>query len=348
MRRVLLFALSFLLFCCTKRDKDSYITGQKKTPLEDSAMAILKRNMANSDFARLDWSKITVVYKEDTPYVLEIPDLKDTAQHLIFAYQNSQPIYHWVKLVITGKDPQYMDLPNGQLILTDVSNRVFKNYKMEHSFAKKDKSDLQTETLHMLDPVTVYSTYSGFDFSSLYWAMGGNSNYSGQYSGIVYPSSMYSSGGGGSVSGTYQNPAGIPGRTVVVDKNTTPGRYILGNFICSYNISRQPNGNDKIVATCKDRFVFMSFIFSFEINPNTLIVNNKTFQTYIRSGLWVGTFDLKDVTTTTVSNGIANFSFSVQQTITEPTTTISHTNYYNFDVTYNPKRYSLTIDGRIP
>jgi len=343
MRRILLFALSFLLFCCTKQDKDSYITGQKKTPLEDSAMAILKRNMANSDFARVDWSKINVVYKEDTPYVLEIPDLKDTAQHLIFAYQDSQPIYHWVKLVITGKDPQYMDLPNGQLILTDVSNRVFKNYKIEHSFVKKDKSELQTETLHMLDPVTVYSTYPGYDFSSLYWSMGGNSNYSGQYSGIVYPSSIYGSGGG-----TYQTSSGTPGRTVVVDKNTTPGRYILGNFICSYNITRQSNGNDLIVATCKDRFVFASFNFSFEINPNTLIVNTQTFKTYIRSGLWIGTFDLKEVTTTTVSNRIANFGFSVQQTITEPNTTISHTNYYDFLVTYNPKRYSLTIDGKIP
>lgn len=339
-----MLVLVVLLFSCSKQDKESSTTLHSKKVLEDSAMAVLQRNMAAVDFERLDWTKAATVYNDETPYVLEIPDVRDSTQYLVFAYQGSKPIYHWVKFALIKND---FDLLQGHLILTDVNNRVFKDYEVEPGGFVKPEVRTESHappTYVELDPVVVHSTYPGYDFRSLYWAFNQNPSYSGQYSGIAYPSSMYSSSGSGS-GGTYvmaNGTPGGPGSTVTAKLREMPGRFIVCRYKCSYSVTPLSNGNHSIYAICKDRFYTASIRFSFEINPNTLKINPTTFKTSL-SGFWFGTWDLYSFTLGPVSNGTASFTFIVDQMITQPDTDAKLGTTYKFNVQYNPNKLSLTL-----
>jgi hypothetical protein len=196
--------------------------GRPKMALEDSARAILKRNMAAPDFTRLGWHKTVVAYFNNQPAVLEIPDNKDAAQHLVFTYISAMPVYHWVKYISIGTDK--VEQPVGMLVLTDIHNHILQTYKTEGIFVKGDNLSPQA----VAQPVRIQSTYPDYWFNSLYWAFNQNIAYQGLYSGVSYPMEIYGP------KGTYRPKTGIPGQTDIVNIYETPTRSVEGGFKLDY------------------------------------------------------------------------------------------------------------------
>lgn len=86
----LLLAFVVCLITSCKKNNEIVVTDVN---LKDSAFAILNRQMHQNDYNRLDWDNAEIIYYKNKPFLIEIPDRLNKAQHLVFAYTESKAVF---------------------------------------------------------------------------------------------------------------------------------------------------------------------------------------------------------------------------------------------------------------